>query len=79
MSVILIATLFYKALNLQGEISWDIFCMSFVTGFISTYNKVYSWLGSGNLRYSGKFIINEYIKARRFMFSYIEDHRSAIQ
>ena len=36
--------------------------MSFVRGFISTYNKVFSWLGSVNLRYSGKFIIKEYIK-----------------
>ena len=57
----------------------DIFCMSFERGFISTYDKISSWLGSVDLRYSSKFILNEYIKARKFMFSYIEDHRSAIQ
>ena len=57
----------------------DTFCMSFERGFISTYNKISSWLGSVNLRYSDKFIINKYIKARKFVFFYIEDHRSAIQ
>ena len=40
-------------------------------GFISTYYKISSWLGSVDFRYGGKFIINEYIKARKFMFSYI--------
>ena len=57
----------------------DIFCKSFERGFINTYDKISSWLGSVDLRYSSKFIINEYIKVRKFMFSYIEDHRSAIQ
>ena len=53
--------------------------MSFERGFIGTYDKISSWLGSVDLRYSSKFIINEFIKARKFMLSYIEDHRSAIQ